>query len=49
MKKMFLKEYSIYQKNKNNYCLIVSGDCPIIDINFVQFLYKNSLQNLCTI
>ncbi len=33
--------FFLSKKIKNNYCLIVSGDCPIIDNNFVQLLYKN--------
>ena len=41
MKKMFQKEYFLSKKIKNDYCLIVSGDCPIIDNNFVKLLYKN--------
>ena len=32
--------FFLSKKIKNNYCLIVSGDCPIIDNNFIQLLYK---------
>ena len=35
------KIFFLSKKIKNDYCLIVSGDCPIIDNNFVKLLYKN--------
>ena len=32
--------FFLSNKIKNNYCLIVSGDCPIIDKNLLELLYK---------
>ena len=38
--------FFLSKKIKNSYCLIVSGDCPIIDNNFVKLLYKKLSSDL---